>query len=200
MKLKENFLVKLASGSSTPGGGAAAALLGVVGVSMLQMVLNLTIGKKNYIIFDKENAKILVKLEENNKEFLKLINEDEKAFGILMSSYKLKKTKEKSEKVQVALKNALIPPYKMLELVEKTLNLSKNLIDRTNRNLISDVGVAMQSLRAASKSSWLNVLINLKFINDKTFCKKISQEGEKILSNNSKITEDIYKKVLKMVN
>ena len=44
----EEFLAELSSKKPTPGGGGAAALGGATGVSLGQMVINLTLGKKKY--------------------------------------------------------------------------------------------------------------------------------------------------------
>ena len=50
----EEFINELASNSPAPGGGTAAALGGAMGISLLEMVANLTIGKKGFESVKKE--------------------------------------------------------------------------------------------------------------------------------------------------
>ena len=50
----EEFLAELSSKKPTPGGGGAAALGGAAGVSLGQMVINLTLGKKKYADVEEE--------------------------------------------------------------------------------------------------------------------------------------------------
>ena len=48
LKLNE-FIEKLASKDAVPGGGSVAALNASLGTSLIEMVANLTIGKKKYL-------------------------------------------------------------------------------------------------------------------------------------------------------
>jgi formiminotetrahydrofolate cyclodeaminase len=43
----QQFLDELASKAATPGGGSAAAIMAAMGASLVSMVCNLTLGKKN---------------------------------------------------------------------------------------------------------------------------------------------------------
>jgi len=44
----DKYAEQLASKASTPGGGSAAALTGLLGVSLMEMSVNLTIGRPQY--------------------------------------------------------------------------------------------------------------------------------------------------------
>ncbi|MEJ2306815.1 MAG: cyclodeaminase/cyclohydrolase family protein, partial [candidate division WOR-3 bacterium] len=50
-----------------------------------------------------------------------------------------------------------------------------------NLNAISDTGIAGEMALAACRSASLNVLINLNFLRDPEYSKKISKEHEEIL-------------------
>ena len=52
------FLDAVASGSATPGGGSVSALAGCLGSALVEMVVNLTLGKKAYEAHEDELKKI----------------------------------------------------------------------------------------------------------------------------------------------
>src|SRR5213595_3084712 len=54
-----DWLTELASESSAPGGGAAAALNAAVGAALISMVCNLTIGRPRYAEHDESNKHAL---------------------------------------------------------------------------------------------------------------------------------------------
>jgi len=54
-----DWLDELASESSAPGGGAAAALDAAVGAALISMVCNLTIGRPKYAEYDDTNKAAL---------------------------------------------------------------------------------------------------------------------------------------------
>ena len=70
-KIKD-FIEDLGSSSSAPGGGAAAGIVGAVGVALTSMVYSLTVGKKAYEALSEENKK---KLDENLENAKKSYNE-----------------------------------------------------------------------------------------------------------------------------
>ena len=72
----EEFLAELSSKKPTPGGGGAAALGGATGVSLGQMVINLTLGKKKYADVEEEMKDLNGQLEALKAEFLHLADED----------------------------------------------------------------------------------------------------------------------------
>ena len=55
----EKFLDDLASLDPTPGGGAAAAIMGAMGAALVSMVCNVTIGKKGYESVEPEMRAVL---------------------------------------------------------------------------------------------------------------------------------------------
>ena len=70
----EEFLNDVGSKNPTPGGGSVSAVSGAIAASLVEMVCNLTIGKKNYEkIVGSEYwdyiKKIYKKIENNIKNF-----------------------------------------------------------------------------------------------------------------------------------
>ena len=79
----ENFLEKLGSSDSMPGGGVASSLVASCGISLTLMVCNLTIGKEKYKEYEELVLKVKKEAEELKKEFLELMDKDAETFKIM---------------------------------------------------------------------------------------------------------------------
>jgi len=177
-KIKE-FLNDLSSSSPTPGGGATAALCGALSASLVEMVCNLTIGKKGYEGIENKMRKIMKNAVKEKDKLLLLADEDVKAFNEVMKAYKVK-TKDREQKIQKALKYATLVPLEVAELSSKISNYSEVLIRRGNKNALSDAKSAKYLALAAIKSANENIDINLKYLKDKKFISKIKKAKSKV--------------------
>jgi len=172
-KSLKRYLDDLAAKKPAPGGGSAAALAGAIGVALLCMVANFTIGKEKYRGVEKEIKKILVQSEKIRKKLLELVDLD----VITYKKVAVAKNKKKSHALyQKSLREATIVPLNISRFSFQALKLCPILEKKGNKYLISDVHVADALLRAAVKSAILNVKINLPFIKDKQFRVKINQQ------------------------
>jgi len=111
----KDFLKKTASNSPVPGGGSIAALSGAISASLLEMVANLTIGKKGYEEFEEEMKEISAELLEYRKKLIANIDKDSNAYDAVMAAYRLPKSNDeerdrRSGAIQEALKNAVLVP------------------------------------------------------------------------------------------
>lgn len=201
-KIKD-FIEDLGSNSSAPGGGAAAGIVGAVGVALTSMVYSLTVGKKAYESLSDENKKKLDEnLEISKKEYnemLDFMNKDEEAFNALMDCYKLPKETEedkriRNEKIDKCTLGAMIVP---LELSRKALKFFENVkfaAEYGNKNLLSDAVVSAIMLSACIDSSIVNVEINISFLNDEEFVKNIKEEILNIRHESIKLKDEILSK------
>lgn len=155
----QDYLQGLSARTSTPGGGAVAALTGAQAAGLIAMVTEFS-GKT---IDEKEHAEILWTAQEAINQFTRLAEEDARNFDQLMAAYKAKTG------IQEALKNAAQPPLKCLELSMTLIPLVQRLAEVGNTNLITDTGIAASLLRSMIESSEMNVLINLRSIKDESF-------------------------------
>lgn len=198
-KIKD-FINDLGSELSAPGGGAAAGIVGAVGVALTSMVYSLTVGKKSYEILSKENKD---KLDENlliakrtYDEMLDFMSKDEDAFTTLMECYKLpKETIEeqnlRSKKIEECTIGAMIVP---LELSRKALRFFENVsfaFKYGNKNLISDSVVSAIMLSACIDSSIVNVEINLNFLKDKKLVEEVKEEISYIRNESNRLKNEI---------
>lgn len=195
----EDYLNLLASSEPTPGGGAATAFSGAQAVSLLQMMCNLTQGKKFTSVKDQiENT--LKDLAKSRSRFMALKQEDEAAFENLMSHYRLPKATDdeanyRQAKIKESIYLAAKAPLGMLEEAVRVLPVTQTLMQIGNKNLITDVGVAIHLLDATIQGARLNILINTRLLNNPQLdqeCKKVISTAEKLMSQQKKeITQTI---------
>lgn len=196
----EEFIELLASQEPAPGGGAASALVGAIGVALSSMVANLTIGKEKFK--DKEDLMKEV-MEENSKiqkELLQLIEKDAEAFNNVAKALKMPKNteeekKERKEKLEKALKEATEVPLEVMKLSIKALKILEKTLGNSNPNVVSDIGVGAICLKSALQGAWLNVKINLVSIRDKNFISNIQNEAISLLQEGLLLADKIYEEV-----
>ncbi len=196
----ETFLQQLASASATPGGGSAAAIMGSMGAALVSMVANLTIGKDKYKAVEADMQALLEEAEALRICLLDAVRADVEAFDQVMAAYRLPKNTEeektlRSKEIQEALKTATDVPLECVRLSAAVIDLSRTAMEKGNRNVISDAGVAVLAAHAALKSSALNVYVNLNAIQDTTFTKQRREELEKLIAGKDEEVEKIYQQV-----
>ena len=154
----KKYLDDLAAKLPAPGGGSAAALTASLGVSLISMVVNFTLGKPKYAKYEKELKTILSRSEKLREKFLNLVDLD-------VLAYKSKN-----------IRDALDIPFMVCRLCFEGVKLCPPLIKKGNINLISDVAVAAVLLEAAYTCAYFNVEINLKSLSDKKLTKVMRKE------------------------
>ena len=178
MKLVEqrviDFVAATASKAPTPGGGAIAALTAATGAALAEMVANLTFGKKGYESVQTEMEELQAKAEAIRKRMLELSQADADVFNIFMNALGLPKNtdEEKAARtaaIQQAYKDAAMVPFEIGELANQIFDLAELASRKGNQNLITDGIIAAINARAAVKSAFLNVRINLSGIKDESF-------------------------------
>lgn len=179
-KFKE-YLDDLAAKKPAPGGGSAAAAVGALGVSLLSMVANFTVGKDKYEDVEAEMQELLSSAEKLRAELQKLVDEDVAAYQKVSAAYKMPKDSDeqkaaRSEAIQAALKAAMQVPLATCRSLFEAGKLCEPLLEKGNVNLVSDVGVAAEFIAAGFVSALMNVEINLGGIKDEDFVADIRQE------------------------
>lgn len=198
------FSKSLSSKASIPGGGSLTAVVSGLSTSLILMVCNISKSNKNFIKYKNEIEEIISKLEDINKIFFDLSNEDAINLQKLMDSYKLKKeSKEdinyRKEEIQKNLNNAIVVPLKTLELTIDVLQILKNIIDKSSKMLISDIGVSAFCFESVLNNAYLNILINTKYLSDINQKEKINSKAKELLKKGLDIVRLITRDVLKEV-
>ncbi|HTP37843.1 MAG TPA: cyclodeaminase/cyclohydrolase family protein, partial [Methyloceanibacter sp.] len=138
-KAVDDFLDALASSSATPGGGSAAAILGAMGAALVSMVCNLTIGKKKYADVEGEMKDVLGKAETLRHRLTGMIEDDVKAFDMVMGAYGMAKETDaekvaREKAIQAALKQATEVPLACARVAREVIELAGIAADKGNLN------------------------------------------------------------------
>ena len=185
MKLVEqrviDFVAATASKAPTTGGGDISALTAATGAALAEMVANLTFGKKGYEAVQTEMEELQAKAEAIRKRMLELSQADADVFNIFMNALGLPKNtdEEKAARtaaIQQAYKDAAMVPFEIGELANQIFDLAELASRKGNQNLITDGIIAAINARAAVKSAFLNVRINLSGIKDESFVAELTSK------------------------
>jgi len=196
----KKYLDETASGSPTPGGGSVAALAGALGAALTGMVCNFTVGREKYKDVEGEVKQILSEAEELRSKLLDLMVADTQVYGQVSAAYGMprgteEEKKARSEAIRSALKEAMQVPFEVAVCCHKILKLNKPLVEKGNRNLISDVGVAVLLAESAMLSAVLNVEINLSYIKDEKFCQETREKLQPLVVESGELKSEICEKV-----
>ena len=188
----KKYLDDLAAKTPTPGGGSAAALSAAIAVSLMSMVINYTIGKKEYKAVEEKFIVLLEKIQAYRNELQNLIDEDVLAYSKLSKS--LKEYKNDSLKIESAFKEAAEVPFKICRITAQCLPLCKELAEYSNKNLITDTATAVIMLEGAFFSAKFNVYINMKYIKDLEYIEKVHKILSPLEEEMPKLKEEILHK------
>ena len=159
------FVDLLASDAPAPGGGSAAALEGALGAALSAMVCGLTTvgkSKEKYADYQEFVIESQKKLTELKVAFVDVMDRDTEAFNATDEE-----KAARSAAIQKGLEGCTATPFEMMELSCKALEMTHELLGKTNDSAASDLGVAALSLRAGIQGAWLNVLINIGSLKNK---------------------------------
>jgi glutamate formiminotransferase/formiminotetrahydrofolate cyclodeaminase len=201
----KDFSFQTASESPAPGGGSISAYCGAMGAALATMVANLSANKRGWDNRWQEFSQWAEKGFEFQEKLLLLVDEDTNSFNQIMESFKLpKENKEDINKrniaIQKATKNAILTPFKVMEIGLLLMDVIKKMAEIGNPNSITDACVAGLCTRTAIRGAFLNVKINCLDYNDKDFINKIEFDGNEILNKAIKYEEDIIEITNKVMN
>ena len=142
-----------------------------VGACLVAMVCNLTIGKPRYAAYEEVMTKALASAVDLRDRAVQLADEDAAAFGAVAAAYHMPKATEaeiaaRTEAIQGALAGAATVPLRIAAVATEIIDAAGRILEGANVNVISDVGVAAASARAALDGAMLNVEVNLAAMND----------------------------------
>ena len=194
------FVYETSSDSPAPGGGSIAALSAATSAALIEMVANLTIGKKGYEEVTNEMEKVKETASQYKDKFINYIDEDSNSFNKIMEAFKLPKETDnekalRTNTIQLAFKGAANVPLNVGKDAFELLELAKIVILKGNQNAVTDGAVAAMQARTAVHGAFYNVKINLGSIKDEEFVKDAQRQMEEIETKVDAIEKDILSKV-----
>jgi formiminotetrahydrofolate cyclodeaminase len=174
-----DFLERLGSSDPTPGGGAAAAVVGALAAALIEMTANLTLGKPRLADVQDQAASIQERAAELRRKLERLGDADAQAFEHVTGAYKLPRgddaqKAQRAAAIQAALRVAADVPLETAQVAAQVLALAEEAAPLLNPAVISDVLVGAFLAQAAVNSAALNVEINLASMTDPTTRQKYS--------------------------
>ncbi len=194
------FLDAVASGSATPGGGSVSALAGCLASALVEMVVNLTSGKKAYASDEELLGKIRAEAYSHRQSLVATIEKDIAAYQEVMKAYLLPKTTEEEKKkrredIQSALKKAADPPLFTAATSLKVMRLCQEALEKGNPSAACDAAVGALMAEAALGGGVFNVLVNLSALDDKKYAEKLKKELRRLEQEGARIKEQILLRV-----
>ena len=194
------FVEKLGSGSPTPGGGGAIALVGALGIALGNMVAHLTIGRKKYASVELDMLELKAHASNLQAQLLTLIERDAEVFEPLARAYSLPKQteeekKEKDRVMEKALNQACRIPMEIMETVCESLELVKEAAQKGTAAAVSDAGDAAVFCKAALQGASLNVFINTRSMKDRNTAEEYNRRADELLEKYCPVADEIFESV-----
>lgn len=196
----EGFLDSLASGSSTPGGGAAAALTAALGAAIIEMACSFAIGKKNFAGSEEQLQRTSRRCKDIRARATILADLDGDAYGKVMSAFDLPKDSSeqrasRKRAISTAAEAATLVPLELAQLCEELVRLGSVAAEVGNPNLIGDAAGGAALARGAARVCELNVKANLGFVDDVEFIasarKRLAEAGGALESGDALVEKHL---------
>ncbi len=180
------FAARLASSSPVPGGGGAAAYSGCLGVSLIAMVANLTLGKKKYADVEQEVQQILARADELRTTLFEGVPKDSAAFLHVSVAYKMpegtpEEQAAKSAELSLRSKAAADLPMELARCCHEGLQLAVRMAEIGSLLAVSDVVCGAGLLLAALKGLLMMVSVNLPLVDNEQYVQAMQQEYSRLL-------------------
>ncbi|HHX14060.1 MAG TPA: cyclodeaminase/cyclohydrolase family protein [Clostridiales bacterium] len=175
-----DFMDRLASAESVPGGGAAVALTGAEAAGLVAMVAALTSGKKGYEPVWQKMEEILSRARVLQAELLDLMEADAASYQAVVDCFKMPQESEaekecRRQAIRQATVEAAKVSQKIAETALETFDLAEAAIKFGNRNVVSDGAIAAMLARATIHGALMNVRINAISLNDEALQKEFNE-------------------------
>ena len=201
----DNFLAVLSSSEPVPGGGGACGYVAAVGMSLGNMVLALTTGKKKYAEYQEEIEELIVKATDLTKRLAECMDKDAESFKPLAAAYGLPKdTEEQIKEREAIMAKALVTaseaPLSMMELILEAMKLIDRISVIGSRIAISDAGVGVQMCKAALNGASLNVYINTKLMKNIDVAEDMNTKADELVITGNELADKVYDRVMDCVH
>ena len=193
----QSFLDELASSTSTPGGGSAAAIMGAMGAALVSMVCNVTTAKKGHEAVALELNAVREESEQLRARLTAMVADDIAAFDGLMAAYRLPKASDaeksrRAEAIQTHLRAATETPLACARACAEVVALSRCAGEKGYAGVVSDAGVGVLAANSALRSAALNVYINAPSLKDRAYALAATAEIEKLLEQCARESEAVF--------
>lgn len=189
MEEVKEFIEKVDSASPAPGGGAVAAYTSSLAVALTRMAVNISMKRKSFSNYQEEEQNyvrdLMAKLKIIEDKMYELKDKDVETFNEYMVAYRSKDQKEIDRMTLECFKL----PKNLNELIIDSLELIFALEKYVVSSVMSDYKMSLLMLSSMFDCCNENMLINLKWIEDKDVIETYKNIREVSLSWINKIND-----------
>ena len=190
------FADETAGESMAPGGGAIAAYVGTLGVSLGTMVANLSAHKTGWDDKWEYYSKWAEKGQAYKNKLLVLVDEDTNAFNKIIDGFRMPKDSEtekeaRKQAIEDATKYATEIPFQVMETAYNSMEVMQAMLKDGLQNSLSDSAVGILCARTAVIGAYFNVRINAKDIKDRDFAENILSKASTIFTKTQTIENEM---------
>ena len=190
-----DFLEAAAARTPTPGGGAVTALAGALAVTMGQMVINYSVGRKGHEAFTEELTNAQRELLNARNVFAQLVMEDQAAFEALRDAKKMPDGPDKQATLNAAILACVRVPEAIGATAVRVLEIADSHVDHVNPYLLSDLAVCADLAMATVRCAIYSVRANLPEITDPADVQSIEATVNQLRSRALKLVQSVSPRI-----
>ena len=183
-----------------PGGGSISAYVGALGASLGSMVANLGANKRGWENKLDFFSDVAVKAQEVKDHLLYLVDEDTRSFNAIIDAIRMPKDSEQERSVrklaiEKASQYAAEIPFEVMQTANQSFDLLDQMIENGNKASITDTGVGVLCTETAIRGAFMNVLVNTKDLEDRSFAQDLESKARKLMDGAQKRASELRLKV-----
>ena len=192
-KTVADFTQELASPAPVPGGGGASALAAAIGISLGDMVGELTAVKKRYADVEEDIQRLMARAQALRLRFLELVDADAEAFAPLARAYGIPKDAPgRAAVMEEALRTACSVPMDIMRACGEALDIIEEFAAKGSKIAISDAGCGAILCKAAMQAASLNIFINTKSMKDRACAAALEEEANALLAKYTALGDAVF--------
>ncbi len=188
------WLEALAAGVPSPAGGSAAALAGAMAAALAEMVCRVTLARRRASspadVAPESDGELSGALQDATRmrhELLQLATDDARAYEGVVAAYRLPhytpaEGGTRAQAIQEALQRATQTPLDMARLAGTLGTIFGFLAEQGVPTVAADITVGTLLADAVLRGAARIVEVNLRTIEDETFCSTIQEQLHDLLS------------------
>ena len=185
-----DLLDAFSSTAPAPGGGAAAALAGAIGVSLLLMAAGIRTSRSDEATEATELADSTDRLRSIRPAIAALVDRDAEAYTSVIASLRMPTTSTDAAErrlaaIEQAMHAATNVPLETMRACRRALRDVPIVAAHSIRSTHGDVGVGIELLRAALRCAGLTIDANLASIKDAAYAGLVTDERRRLEAEGS---------------
>ena len=141
---------------------------------------------------------LAARAEELQQRLLDEVEADEAGFQPLAEAYRMGKDEpRRAERLEKAKLGACQAPMAVMEWAAAAAPVAAELAEKSGKLVVSDAGCAAAALKAAMEMAYLNILVNVRGLGDRTQAEALKERGRELLAGAGEELERVNTKVRK---